>query len=58
MLEDLALVFRAATAVIAEIAVLLDDAVTEGMKVRRLGVRVSDFQDSSGQETLFGFMQR
>lgn len=37
---------------------ILDDAMTEGMKVRRLGVRVSDFQDSSGQETLFGFMPR
>jgi DNA polymerase IV (DinB-like DNA polymerase) len=37
---------------------VLDEAMTGGMKVRRLGVRVSDFQDSSGQETLFGFMQR
>lgn len=37
---------------------ILDDATTEGVKVRRLGVRISDFQDSSGQETLFGFMQR
>ncbi len=36
---------------------VLDEAVTEGMKVRRLGIRVSDFQDSSGQETLFNFMQ-
>jgi len=37
---------------------VLNDAVIEGMKVRRLGVRISDFQDSSGQETLFGFMPR
>lgn len=37
---------------------VLDEAVAESMKVRRLGVRVSDFQDSSGQETLLDFMQR
>jgi DNA polymerase IV (archaeal DinB-like DNA polymerase) len=37
---------------------ILDEAVTEGPKVRRLGVKVSDFQDSSGQETLFDFMVR
>lgn len=37
---------------------ILDEAMTEGMKVRRLGVRVSDFQDSSGQNTLFDFMRR
>lgn len=37
---------------------ILDDAMAEGMKVRRLGVRISDFQDSSGQETLFDFMPR
>jgi nucleotidyltransferase/DNA polymerase involved in DNA repair len=37
---------------------VLDEAMAGSMKVRRLGVRVSDFQDSSGQETLFDFMQR
>lgn len=37
---------------------ILDEAVTEGMRVRRLGVRVSDFQDSSGQNTLLDFMRR
>jgi DNA polymerase IV (DinB-like DNA polymerase) len=37
---------------------ILDEAVTGGMKVRRLGVRVSDFQDSSGQNTLLDFMRR
>jgi DNA polymerase IV (DinB-like DNA polymerase) len=37
---------------------ILDEAMTEGMKVRRLGIRVSDFQDSSGQNTLFDFMRR
>ncbi|MEM2139653.1 DNA polymerase IV [Nitrososphaera sp.] len=37
---------------------ILDDAMADGMKVRRLGVRVSDFQDSTGQETLFDFMPR
>jgi len=37
---------------------ILDEAVTGGMKIRRLGIRVSDFQDSGGQNTLFDFMQR
>jgi hypothetical protein len=37
---------------------ILDEAVTGGMKIRRLGIRVSDFQDSMGQNTLFDFMQR
>lgn len=37
---------------------ILDEAVTGSIKVRRLGVRVSDFQDSAGQNTLLDFMRR
>jgi len=36
---------------------ILDDAMAEKTSVRRLGVRLADFQDSSGQGTLFEFMQ-
>ena len=36
---------------------ILDEAMAEKMSVRRLGVRLADFQDSAGQGTLFEFMQ-
>ncbi|HEY7508440.1 MAG TPA: DNA polymerase IV [Nitrososphaera sp.] len=38
--------------------VLLDEAMEGKKSVRRLGVRVSDFQDSAGQNTLFDFMRQ
>lgn len=37
---------------------LLDEAMQGKKNVRRLGVRVSDFQDSAGQNTLFDFMRK
>jgi DNA polymerase IV (DinB-like DNA polymerase) len=37
---------------------LLDDALKEKMTVRRLGVRLSDFQDNTGQGTLLDFMRQ
>ena len=36
---------------------ILDEAMAEKMTVRRLGVRLADFQDSAGQGTLFEFMR-
>lgn len=36
---------------------LLDEAMQGKKSVRRLGVRVSDFQDSAGQNSLFDFMR-
>jgi hypothetical protein len=39
---------------------ILDEAMNEAgsVKVRRLGVRLSDFQSSEGQNTLLDFMGR
>lgn len=37
---------------------LLDEAMGEKKNVRRLGVRLSDLQDSAGQNTLFDFMRQ
>lgn len=37
---------------------ILEEAMIDGMRVRRLGVRISDFQDSTAQDTLFDFMPR
>jgi DNA polymerase IV (DinB-like DNA polymerase) len=37
---------------------LLEEAMEGKKSVRRLGVRVSDFQDSAGQNTLFDFMRQ
>jgi DNA polymerase IV (DinB-like DNA polymerase) len=38
--------------------ILLDEAMQGKKNVRRLGVRVSDFQDSAGQNTLLDFMRK